>query len=99
MDSAQSKLEDLFGVDEMSEDQKEEFMEKVGSIVMESSVLRLLATLSPNQIAVLEGKVTDDVPAEDLLSYLLKNFPEFETILVEEVEAFKKEAEEIMGES
>ncbi len=97
MDNIESKLGDLFGIKEMSEAQKADFVERVGNIVMESAILRLLSTLDEKQVEELETKLVEDVEAEELFAHLLKNYPEFETIIAEEMAAFQNEAEQIMG--
>lgn len=97
MDNEQKNLEDLFGTKEMSEAQRDDFMKRVGNIVMESSVIRLLATLTEEQIEKLESHLVDESEPEALLKYLLSTYPEFETIIGEEINAFRAEAIEIMG--
>jgi len=97
MDNEQKNLEDLFGTKEMSQAQRDDFMERVGNIVMESSVLRLLASLTEEQIEDLETHLVDESSPEVLLGYLLSHYPDFSNIIEEEINAFRAEANEILG--
>lgn len=97
MDNEQKNLEDLFGTKEMSEAQRDDFMERVGNIVMEAAVLRLLASLKEEQIEELETHLVDESSPEVLLEYLLSNYPDFSGMIEEEINAFRSEAEEILG--
>lgn len=92
-----SKLAEVFELDKMPEVQREEFMSRVGNIVIDASLNRLLVDLSETEVEELQEYLEGKNEAEDPFSHLLKTYPKFESIVQEEITAFQAEAEAVVG--
>ncbi len=90
------KLNEILGVDKMPEEQRNAFSERVGDIVIDASVTKLLLSLDDADILKVSEYMDKD-SGEDIFVYLSKNFPEFEAILEEEIGLFQSEAVNIMS--
>jgi hypothetical protein len=91
-------LASLLGTDSMSEKEKNEFLERAGSIIIDASVGRLLLTLDPEQITKVETYIDVAPETEDIFAYFLKTYPDFQSIVEEEVAAFQSDATEVLSE-
>jgi hypothetical protein len=90
------ELATLLGVDKMGEQEKETFLARAGSIIIEAAIGRLLLSLEPDQVSQIEAYTEAAPETEDIFEYLLKTYPTFESIVEEEAAAFKDEAVEIL---
>jgi hypothetical protein len=92
----QPNLRTLLRVDEMPEEQREIFLEEVGTVVIDSSVGRLLLTLEEAEVEKLQETLANLPEDQDIFAYLLTNYSNFEKIVEEEMNAFYKEAKRIV---
>ena len=91
-----SLLATALGIEEMSPEQRDAFLEKTGSIIIDAAVGRLLLSMTEEEIAQLETSLGADVAPEDMFTYLLETYPNFEKIINEETIAFREEAEKVV---
>jgi len=91
-----SKLATLLGLDKMSPVERDVFLEKTGSLIIEAAVGRLLLSLEPAQVEHIEAYTEAAPDSEDIFEYFLKTYPTFEPIVEEEVAAFQAEATSIL---
>ena len=102
MDNAKNKgileldISELFGFAEMSDEEKADLLENIGSVITESSTLRYVTEAPPEQVELFEKFLEEHGEEEDVLVKLIETFPDFENILTEEIAAFKSEAQQIL---
>lgn len=89
-------ISELFGFDGMTEEEKADFLDSVGSAMIESSILRYLSNISDERVVEFESFLEEFADDEEVFEKLLDRFPEFETILTEEIADFKIEAQEVL---
>lgn len=93
----QNKLSEAFSLEEMSKSERDTFLERVGSIIIDSAVGRLLFSLTEAQVAHLELHLESSLENSDVFTYLLKEYPNFEKMVEEEVVALQTEAVKIVS--
>lgn len=89
-------LSEKFDLNNIPSQQREAFLERTGGIIVDSALNRLLATLNEGQIAHLDLYLVTNPEVEDVLSYLLQTYPDFMSIVEEEILAFQTEAAAIV---
>lgn len=97
-DLLQKDITKVLGVDSLSDNEQAVFLAQIGDAVMESALLRLVADLNPDQETALEQYLEEEPEPEALMKHLLEHHASFETVLEEEIAAFKEEALEVLGE-
>lgn len=90
-------LDSLLQMDEMSEVQREVFLEKVGGIIIEASVGKLLMSLEVEKADELEKYLKTILPDEDVFAFLLRKYPDFQSIVEGEIAALKEQFVESLG--
>lgn len=85
-------LSEKFDLNNIPSEQREVFLERTGGIIVDSALNRLLTTLSEGQVAQLDLYLVTNPEVEDVLSYLLQTYPDFMSIVEEEILAFQNEA-------
>lgn len=88
---------ELFGLNELTEGERAAFLDEVGSIVLESALLRYVTELGPEEQETLEAFVAEHSDSEELLTELERVHPRFGELLREEIAAFKEEAQTVLG--
>jgi hypothetical protein len=96
-DNLQNKLSQAFPLEEMSETERDAFLERVGSVIIDSAVGRLLLSLTEAQVANLELHLESNSDTSDVFAYLLNEYPNFEKLVEEEVVALRTEAVTIVS--
>lgn len=92
----ENTLASILGIDEMSEEEQEVFIERVGSIVLDATVGRLLVSLDEDQVQELENYFDTVAESDDVFLHLIENYPQFEAYLQEEVAGLQSEAKEVL---
>ena len=92
----EENLNELFGFEAMSEEEKSALLDDVGSTVLESALLRFSVEHSGNPMDKLEELIEKNEDSEDVFEHVLEKVPEFEKILKEEIIAFKEEAKAVL---
>lgn len=87
----------LFGLGSLSEDEKTELLDNIGSIIMESASLRFMVESDEKTVSQFEEIIEANAENENMINVLLETFPRFGEILEEEVVAFKEQALEVLG--
>lgn len=96
-DSNEITLGDLLKVEKMPENDREAFLERIGNLIIDSSVARLLVSLDDGQVNKLEMYLENVSPEDDVFAYLLRTYPDFQPIVEKEIAALKTEALEVFG--
>lgn len=86
---------ELMGVSELPEAQQNEILEKFGNLIIEASVGQLLLVISAEKVTELETYIENVSEEEDIFAYLLRTFPDFQSIVEKQVDALRIEIETI----
>ncbi len=92
----QNNLAKAFKLESMSESEQNAFLVRAGGIVTDAAVGRLLVSLDEAEVAKLELYINTHEDTDDLLAYLISEYPSFEELLQEEAAALQTEAAEVM---
>jgi hypothetical protein len=76
----------------MSDEEKQEVLERFAGLVLESALARLLLELTDAEQAKLDLYLDTHEGSEDLIEYLLSTYPIFKDFLEEEMEVLQEEA-------
>ena len=89
-------VEELLGLGGLEGRERDDMLERIGTLVMESVFLRVVAGLSDAE-SVTFGEFADTNPTpEAMYEYLEKIVPDIEDIWKEEVEAFRGECAAVL---
>ncbi len=93
----QDDIEHILGLPDMSEEEQLEFMGAVGTLVIESAVLKFVVSIMPIEREAFELWLEAHRQDNDLLEHALEAYPLFAEILTEEINAFQSEAKRLFG--
>tara|TARA_B100001989_G_scaffold243294_2_gene210864 strand:+ start:511 stop:810 length:300 start_codon:yes stop_codon:yes gene_type:complete len=93
---SQNNLATLLNLENLPEQERNAVLERVGSLVIQASVGSLLTTLNEQQIYDLEEYIHHATDQEDAFAFLLRTFPDFQSIVEKEVAALNFEAANLM---
>lgn len=93
----EQNLGELFGFEEMSEEEKAALLDDVGTTILESAILRFAVEGDTKDVETLEQIAAEHAESEDMFKRVLEALPQLETILEEEILAFKQEAMAVLG--
>lgn len=93
----QQDIAPLLGIDDMPTEDRDAFMENIGSLILESVCMRLVASMSEEEAIELSKTFETTQDPEAFIQALEKKYPEINTIFTEEVAAFKEEAIAVMS--
>jgi hypothetical protein len=92
-----STLADLLHLDDLGVEEQAAFLDEVGGLIMESAIVRFLADApEPVQEAFAEY-VAAHGDEEQFLQNVLQVFPEFTTVMAEEIQAFETDMRRVLG--
>ena len=86
----------FLGFAEMSEEEQSAFLEDVGSLVIESAVLKFMVSLLPGEQQAFELWLETHQEDTALLEKALEAYPLFAEMLTEEITAFQTEAKKLI---
>lgn len=90
-------LSELVGLDVLAPAEQDAFIAQIGETILDSALLRLVMSLSEEQNSALAHYLEDEPPTEVLLKHLFDQYTDFESILTEEIIAFKEETVALFG--
>lgn len=90
-DYFQKDLITELGLQDLPDDKKEQFVLKVGELIQQNIILRVLDELSDKDKDEFEQVLTDNNP-EKILAFLQSKIPNLEELFKEEVAKFKQTA-------
>lgn len=95
MNTIQQNILESLGLKGLSPEKQEETMLKIGTLIFQGVIMRAFEELNEEKQAELE-KILDTEPMNEasLMNFLQANIPDLDTLVAEEVEAFKKDAAE-----
>lgn len=99
--TAQGEIRDniitLFEINKLPEEKQEETISRIGKIIFQSVLVRVLPFLKEDDLAQYEKLVEDGVGPDALLDFFFEKVPSFLQIVAEETENFKKDSMEVLG--
>jgi ABC-type sugar transport system substrate-binding protein len=85
------------GIDTLPEEQQKEAMEKMGAIVYQEVMLRVLDIMTEEDKDAFEKLLENNPDPEAMFAFLGSKVPNIEAIVAEEAEKFRTESAEIMS--
>lgn len=87
---------ELFEIEKLPEEKQEETIIRIGNIIFQSVLIRVLPILSEEELDQYEKMVEDGVEPDALLDFFFEKIPSFLEIVAEESENFRKESAEVL---
>jgi hypothetical protein len=78
------------GLDLMAETERDAFLERIGTMAIESALLRFVTTLDRTERSVFDSWLAEQEDLNDLLENAAQRYPMLATILDEEVTAMQE---------
>lgn len=91
MSTIKENLFDLFGLDKMPPEKGLEMLNRLSKLVFQSVLVRVLPTLSEEDLNQYEKIVEGEEDGDVLFNFLREKVPDFEKIVNEEAEALRVE--------
>lgn len=88
----------ILGINKLPIEKQKEAMERLGSIVYQEVMIRVLNIMSEEDKDIFEKMVEKDPNPEILFEFLAKKIPNLDEIVKEEAESLREESAEIMSE-
>ena len=87
----------LFGIDKLPEDKQEETINRIGKIIFQNVLVRVLPVLEEGDLKEYEKLVENNVAPDVLMDFFFEKVPTFLQIVSEESENFRKDAGEFLN--
>lgn len=87
---------ELFNINDLPEEKQEETITRIGKIIFQSVLLRVLPLLNEEELAQYEKLLEENADADVLLDFFFEKVPGFLKIIAEESENFRKDSEEML---
>lgn len=91
-DHTHKTIADVCQLEQMTEAEQQSFFARLSTVILDAALSRLLVSLDEPAVARLQEYLEGAGETEDVLGYLLKEYPDFETFLTEEATALQEEA-------
>lgn len=87
-----NNLANLFVFSNPEGEDQQSFLEEVGTLVFQSALMKFIFVSDDAQVELFENFINENVSSDSFIEILCAQYPEFETILVSEMNAFQAEA-------
>ena len=91
MTTINKTIVDLFDLDKMSPDKAVEMVNRLGKMVFQATLVRVLPMLSDAEMTEYEKIISSNQGGEVIFKFLGEKIPDFENIIKEESEALRAE--------
>lgn len=91
MTTIKQTIEELFGLDKMSPEKAAETVNRLGKLIFQAVLVRVLPLLSEADMAEYEKIIASPEGPEAILKFLSEKVPDFENIIKEEAELLRAE--------
>ena len=88
---------EILGIDKLPMEQQKDAMEKLGGLVYQEVILRVLEEMNETEKDEFEKLLEKNPDPETMFAYLASRVPNLETMVKEEAESLRAESAEIMG--
>ena len=99
MNPIKKDLFDLFGLDKMSPEKAAEMVQRLGRLVFQAVLVRVLPLLSEPEMSEYEKITEEENSLEKILGFLSTKIPDFDKIVKEETEILRDEMAKDMAQT
>ncbi len=96
-DKINKKIIEILGINSLPADEQKEAMERLGALVYQEVMLRVLDDMNDEDRSSFEQLAEKNQDPETLFVFLSEKVPNVEEIVREEAESIRDESAEIMG--
>lgn len=96
-EEVQESIIAMFGIDKLPEDRQEEITARIGEIIFQAVLIRILPLLEEEDLKKYEKLIDTKVPPEELMDFFFEIVPGFLDIIFEEAENLRKDASEVLS--
>ena len=86
----------LLDIDKLPEEKQEETISRIGNIIFQSVLIRVLPLLEETDLAQYENLVEAGTEPDTLIGFFFEKVPSFLDIVIEEANNFKNESGELL---
>ncbi len=86
------ELSSALDLDSATDEYRQEFLQNISELVIEGALLRYFGAIDEESQSVFESWISLHKHKSDFLNHMRRSYPEFITILEEEIIKFKQEA-------
>ncbi len=90
-------ISEIIGLSGLVGAEQEDMLERIGSLILESVMLRVIAGMSDEEASAFESFVATDPSPEQMNAYIQERVPDIDSIFEEERAAFREECIRIFG--
>ena len=90
-------LSEILGLAALSERERDDMLEGIGELIMESVITRAVADMSDQEAEIFAQDVAGCADADALSALLERRVPNIDTLIQEESDAFHKECTDLMA--
>lgn len=87
---------ELFEIEKLPEDQRQETINQIGKIIFQSVLLRILPLLDDEELAAYDTLMDGGATPDEALDFFAEKVPSFMGIVAEETENFRKDAAQFL---
>lgn len=95
--SLQRTLIDLFDLDKLPPEKAAETLGKLGKLIFQGVLIRVLPSLSEEQLAEYDRIIESEEGFDRLLFFFLEQVDDFDEVVREEAESFRRDAAEVLN--
>ncbi len=88
-----------FGIDKMPEEKREEMVNRIGKIIFEAVLMRVLPMLTEEELNEYEKLLEKNVSPDQLMEFFFAKVPNFLEIISEESANFQKDASAFLAQA
>jgi len=88
----------LFEINKLPEEKQVETLNKIGEIIFQSVLLRILPLLDDKEIEEYNNLIEKKSSPDEIFEFLYEKVPSFSKIIMEETENFRKESADVLKE-
>jgi hypothetical protein len=86
----------LFGIETLPEEKQEEVIGKIGKMIFQAVLMRVLPMLEEEDLKDYDALVSQKPGPDEVMGFFLDKVPNFLDIVAEESENFRKDAEDVL---
>lgn len=87
----------LFGIDKLPENEQEDTINRIGKIIFQNVLIRILPLLKEEDLKKYENLIENNIGADELMDFFFETVPGFLQIVAEESENFRKDSAEVLN--
>jgi len=97
MNPLEQNIKNALHIDKLSAEEQQEIIERVGVVIYQNVLMRVLPGMSDEQENEFERLLDANASPEEIFGFLNTNVPNLEQVIQEEAEQFRNKASNIMS--